>query len=100
MHVDKCGVVGKRRTSDRNVTSSRPPLATKHIRCVLLVNSPKKLNLLSWLLIYLCNKIKCIAPSFKKKYAHLAGHAVDYFGKLHNEALHIGVLRGGGQKIG
>ena len=49
-------VAGKRRTSDLNVTGSRPPLAIRHIRCVLLVNSPNMLNLLSWLLIYLCNK--------------------------------------------
>ena len=27
-----------------------------HIRYVLLVNSPYQLNLLLWLLIYLCNK--------------------------------------------
>ena len=54
--VDMCGVEGKRRLCDLNVTSSCPALATKHIRIVLLVNSPNKLNLLSWLLIYLCNK--------------------------------------------
>ena len=54
--VDMCGVEGKRRLCDLNVTSSSPALATRHIRCVLLVNSPIKLNLLSWLLIYLCNK--------------------------------------------
>ena len=53
---DMCGVEGKRRLCDLNVTSSSPALATRHIRCVLLVNSPNKLNLLSWLLIYLCNK--------------------------------------------
>ena len=51
------GVVGNRRTSGPNVTSSLPPLVTKHIRIVLLVNTPKKLNLLSGLLIYLCNKL-------------------------------------------
>ena len=51
-----CGVEGKRRLCDLNVTSSSPALATRHIRIVLLVNSPDKLNLLSWLLIYLCNK--------------------------------------------
>ena len=39
---------------DLNVTGSHQPNATRHIDCVLLVNSPKKLNLLSWLLIYLC----------------------------------------------
>ena len=55
-HVDMCGVEGKRRLCDLNVTSSSPALATRHIRIVLLVNSPNKLNLLSWLLIYLCNK--------------------------------------------
>ena len=49
--VDMCGVEGKRRLCDLNVTSSRPALATRHIRSVLLVNSPNKLNLLSWLLI-------------------------------------------------
>ena len=54
--VDMCGVEGKRRLCDLNVTSSSPVLATRHIRIVLLVNSPNKLNLLSWLLIYLCNK--------------------------------------------
>ena len=54
--VDMCGVEGKRRLCDLNVTSSSPALATRHIPCVLLVNSPNKLNLLSWLLIYLCNK--------------------------------------------
>ena len=51
--VDMCGVEGKRRLCDLNVTSSSPALATRHIRCVLLVNSQNKLNLhvLSWLLI-------------------------------------------------
>ena len=53
---DMCGVEGKRRLCDLNVTSSSPALATRHIRSVLLVNSPYKFNLLSWLLIYLCNK--------------------------------------------
>ena len=51
-----CGVEGKRRLCDLNVTNSSPALATRYIRCVLLVNSPNKLNLLSWLLIYLCNE--------------------------------------------
>ena len=50
--VDVCGVEGKRRLCDLNVTSSSPALATKY-SSVLLVNSPNKLNLLSWLLIYL-----------------------------------------------
>ena len=54
--VDICGVEVKRRLCDLNVKSSSPALVTRHIRCVLLVNSPNKLNLLSWLLIYLCNK--------------------------------------------
>ena len=54
--VDMCGVEGKRRLCDLIVTSSSPALATRHIRFVLLVSSPNKLNLLSWLLIYLCNK--------------------------------------------
>ena len=55
-----CGVEGKRRLCDLNVTSSSPALATRHIRCVLLVNSPNKLNLLSWLLIYyVINKVHC-----------------------------------------
>ena len=49
-NVDMCGVEGKRRTSDLNVTGSRPPLAIRHIRWVLLVNSSSKLKLLSWLL--------------------------------------------------
>ena len=52
-NVDMCGVEGKRRFCDLNVTSSSPALATRHIRCALLVNSPNMLNLLSWLLIYL-----------------------------------------------
>ena len=52
-----CGVEGKRRLCDLNVTSSSPALATRHIRCVLLVNSPNKVNPLSWLLIYLCNNL-------------------------------------------
>ena len=43
--VDICGVEGKRRLCDLNVTSSSPALATRHIRIVLLVNSPNKLNL-------------------------------------------------------
>ena len=51
-----CGVVAKRRTSDLSVTGSCPSLATRHIRYVLFVNSPKKLNILSWLLIYLCKE--------------------------------------------
>ena len=55
-HVDMCGAEGKRRSSDLNVTGSHLPLATRHIRCVLLVNSPNKLNLLPSLLIYLCNE--------------------------------------------
>ena len=51
-------VEGKRRLSDLNVTSSSSALATRHIYavCCCMVNSPNKLNLLSWLLIYLCNK--------------------------------------------
>ena len=56
IEYDMCGVEGKRRLCDLNVTSSSPALATRHIRCVLLVNSSNKLNLLSWLLLYLCNK--------------------------------------------
>ena len=51
--VDMCGVAGKWQTSDLKVTDSRPALATRHIRCVLVVNSPNKFNLISWLLIYL-----------------------------------------------
>ena len=43
----------ERRTSDLDVTASRPPAAASHIRYVLLINSPNNLNLLSWLLIYL-----------------------------------------------
>ena len=69
--VDMCGVEAKRRLRDQNVASSSPALATRHIRCVLLVNSPNKLNLLSWLLIYLCNKMRCIAPNFLKAYKHM-----------------------------
>ena len=59
--VDMCGVEGKRRLCDLNVTSSSPALDTRHIRSVLLVNSPNKLNLLSWLLIYIyvINKVHC-----------------------------------------
>ena len=45
----------KGRTSDLDVTGSRPPVATKHYT-LCAVNSPIKLNLRSWLLIYLCNK--------------------------------------------
>ena len=50
----RCGV------SDLEVSGSRPPVATRRIRYVLLVNSPN-VNLLSWLLIYLCNinKVYC-----------------------------------------
>ena len=55
-NIDMCGVAGKQQTSDLIVTGLRPPLATRQIRCVLLVSSPNKWNLLSWLLIYLCNK--------------------------------------------
>ena len=44
--VDMRGVEGKCRLCDLNVTSSSPALATRHIRCVLLINSPNKLNLL------------------------------------------------------
>ena len=36
--VDMCGVAGKWRTRDLNVTGLRPPLATRHIRCVLHVD--------------------------------------------------------------
>ena len=50
------GVAANRRTSDLYVTGLRPPLTSRHIRYVLLVNNPNKLNLLSWLLFYLCNK--------------------------------------------
>ena len=49
-----CGVEGKRRTLSSK--RHRFVLATRHIRCVLLINSPNKLNLLSLQLIYLCNK--------------------------------------------
>ena len=56
MIVDMCGVAAKRWTSNLNATGLCPPLATRHIRYVMLVNGPNKLNLLSWLLIYLCNK--------------------------------------------
>ena len=42
-------------TSDLDVTGVRPPVATRHIRYVLLVNSPMKWNLLLCLLIYFCN---------------------------------------------
>ena len=56
IELDMCGVEGKRRLCDLNVTSSSQALTTQHIRCVLLVNRRNKLNLLSWLLIYLCNK--------------------------------------------
>ena len=54
--INICGVEGKRRLCDLNVTSSSPALTTRHIHCVLLVNSPNKVNLLSWRLIYLCSK--------------------------------------------
>ena len=62
-----CGVTAKRGASDLNVSGSRPPLATRHIRCVLLVNSPNKLNLLSWLLIYLCNIFMKRIKNYKNK---------------------------------
>ena len=53
--VDIFGVARKQRASDLNVNCLRPPLTTRHIRCVLLINNHYKLNLhvLSWLLIYL-----------------------------------------------
>ena len=55
-----CGVEGKRELCDLNVTSLSPALATRHIRSLLLVNSPNKLNLLSWLRsIYVINKVPC-----------------------------------------
>ena len=60
-----CGVEGNRRLCDLNATSSSPALATRHIRCVLLVNSPNKFNLLSWLLIYLCNIYSALHQTFK-----------------------------------
>ena len=50
--VDMSGVAGSVGHSDLNVTGLRPSLATRH--CVLLVNIPNTLNLLSWILIYLC----------------------------------------------
>ena len=53
---DMCNVAEKRQTSYLNANGLRPPLTTRHTRCVLLVNSPNNLNLLSWLIIYLCNK--------------------------------------------
>ena len=37
--VDMCGVEGKRRLCDLNVTSSSPALATRHLPDVLFVNS-------------------------------------------------------------
>ena len=39
---------GKASDCDLNVTDLRPPFTTPHIRCVLLVNSPNKLNQLSF----------------------------------------------------
>ena len=53
-----CGVEGKRRILCSKRHGFAPTSRHKtnsHIRCVLLVNSPNKLNLLLWLLIYLCN---------------------------------------------
>ena len=58
-----CGVAEKRRTSDPNVTGSRPP---QDMHCVLLVNSQNKFNLLSWLMIYLYNKQSALHQTFKK----------------------------------
>ena len=56
----------KRRTSDLDITSSRPQAATRHIRYMLL-------NLLSWLLIYLC---KCnIAPNILKREMSVASNS-------------------------
>ena len=42
-----CGVEGIVGLCDLNVTSLRPPLATRHKRCVLLVISSNKFNQLS-----------------------------------------------------
>ena len=55
---DMCGVVAKRPTLNCDPIKRHGfiPIATRHICCVLHVGSPNKLNLLSWLLIYLCNK--------------------------------------------
>ena len=64
-----CGVEGKRQLCDLNVTSLSPALATRHIRSVLLVNSPNMLNLLSWLLIYLCNKYSALHQTFISEYS-------------------------------
>ena len=52
--------LAKERTSDLDVTGSLPPISTRHtsIRRVLL--SSTKLNLLSWLLIYLNNKYSAL----------------------------------------
>ena len=56
-HMSTCVAMStKRQTSDLNVTDSRPTVAKDILRYVLLVNSPSKLNLLSRLLIYVCNK--------------------------------------------
>ena len=64
--VHVCDCVAQRLNAglcELDVTGSRPPFATRHIRYVLLVNSPDKFNLLSRLLIYLCKKIKYITPN-------------------------------------
>ena len=60
-HLIICGVVGKRQTSDRSVTGSRQSFAIRNIRCVLL-------NLLFWLLIFLCNKVHQTSIYLLKKY--------------------------------
>ena len=61
-----CGVEGKRRLCHLNVMSSSPALATRHIRSVLLVNSPNKLNLLrGYGSIYVINKVHCIKLIFE-----------------------------------
>ena len=48
------------RTSDLDVTGLRPPVTTRHAMCWSLI-AYNKFNLLSWLLLYLCNKVAYIA---------------------------------------
>ena len=55
-NVNMCGIEKNVGLCDINVVGSRPALASKYIRYVLLVINPNKLDPLSWLLIYLCNK--------------------------------------------
>ena len=49
----------------------RAQRSQRHVRYVLLVNGPNKLNLLSWLLNYLCIKYSAQHQTFKKQQQYL-----------------------------